>query len=263
MQKAAKQIMELHNGIFPETYNDIIALPGVGEYSAAAISSFAYNMPNAVVDGNVFRFITRYLGIETPIDTALGKKQVKEFVQEMIPIGNAANFNQAIMEFGATHCTKAKPQCHSCPFVQQCYAYAKGKTALLPIKKRKTKVRNRYLYYLVSQTKPIYIKRRAAKDIWQGLYDFPTVDSSKKLTIDEALGLFSEKHNMQSQSITVRKLSETYTHKLSHQTIYATFIEADFMLDLSKFSEYISIESTELDNYPVPKLIEKYLTKSL
>ena len=259
MHKAAKQIMELHAGVFPKSYNDIIALPGVGEYSAAAIASFAYNMPYAVTDGNVFRFISRYTGVETPVDTASGKKQIKEFVQKMIPEDNAANFNQAIMEFGATLCTKSKPACKNCPFLTNCYAYANNKTELLPIKSRKTKVKNRYLYYMVAKNEPIYIKRRTDKDIWLGLYDFPVVDSSKKQSVDEVIALFSEKYLLQNQHITVHHISQSNTHKLSHQTIFAVFIEAEFILDTAKHKEYKTINASELNSYPVPKLIENYL----
>jgi len=164
----AKVISKEHKGIFPSDYNDILKLKGVGEYTAAAIASFAYNLSYPVIDGNVYRVLSRIFGIENPIDSSKGKKIFKALATELIDNKNPATYNQAIMEFGALQCTPKKPKCEDCPFRLECYALKNELTAELPKKEKKIKQRNRYFnYVVVIDNEKIYLKERKEKDIGQ------------------------------------------------------------------------------------------------
>jgi A/G-specific adenine glycosylase len=261
LHAAAKSIVEDYNGVFPDNYTDIRALKGVGDYTAAAIASFAFDLPYAVLDGNVFRFISRFFGIKTPIDSSKGKKDFQAICQELLDKDNPAEFNQAIMEFGALQCTPKQAACASCPFQTKCYAYSNQMVNQLPVKKNKTKQRNRYFQYLIIQSKnELLIKQRKSKGIWQNLFDFPLIEfeqevNSKKLLKSEA---FLEIIN--GKDYHLEATSKSYKHILSHQIIYANFHHlkvANF--DGLDLSEFVQIKNSDLEEYPIPKLIENYL----
>ncbi len=182
----ARQITAQNAGKFPTTYKEINELKGIWDYTAAAISSFAFNLKHPVLDGNVYRFITRLYGITTPIDTAHTRNEVKAILNELISFTNdPATFNQALMEFGALQCTPRLPLCHGCPFNQNCYALKENKISTIPLKGKAIKVKDRYLHYFVFTTPEnrTFIKKRVEKDIWQNLYDFPLIESFEPISV--------------------------------------------------------------------------------
>ena len=210
LHKTAKLITEKHYGVFPSSYSEIRALPGVGDYTASAIASFAFDLNYPVLDGNVMRVVSRIFGVAMPVDTASGKAELMHILNKQIDKKNPAEFNQAIMEFGSVCCKPRQPLCASgasapssdrtrtrslsgvkeCPFQKNCYAYKHDVVETLPIKKNKTEVKPRRLDYLVCvEDDCVWVKKRTKRDIWQGLYDFPEADTSKEFILSEVEGL--------------------------------------------------------------------------
>ena len=249
------------NGEFPKKHEDILNLKGVGEYTAAAIASFSYDLPYPVIDGNVYRVLSRIYGITTPIDSTKGKAEFKKLAFDLLNKSNPAIHNQAIMEFGALQCKPKSPNCNECVFKLECFALNNNKIELLPIKEKKIKQRDRFFNYLVlNHNGKTCVKQRVDEDIWKGLYDFPLIETKQNIIKHE--DLFTKKFITLKGKIKLKGKSETYKHILSHQKIYATFweIETDNLSELN--SDYLKINKEELFNYPVPKLIENYI-KSL
>ena len=180
---SAKLIANEFNGEFPSTFSEIIKLKGIGDYTASAIASICFDEPTAVVDGNVYRVLSRYFGIKTPINSSAGIKEFKLLAQSLIDKNKAGTFNQAIMDFGALHCKPQNPLCDTCPFSDSCYALEKKLTKELPVKAKKIKVRKRYFNFLVIKTKnnSTILSERKGKGIWQGLYQFPLIESEKTI----------------------------------------------------------------------------------
>jgi A/G-specific adenine glycosylase len=262
LHAAAKTVAADFKGEFPSGYTDLLSLKGVGEYTAAAIASFAFNKPYAVVDGNVYRVLSRVFGIETPIDSTLGKKQFSELAQELLSKKDPGNYNQAIMEFGAIQCKPVNPDCENCPLNNMCYAFAKKKVAELPVKAKKTKVRNRYFNYIVLNHKgTTAIKKRTEKDIWINLHDFPLFETDQQLSEDQFLRSADWKKFIGKINYSVRTISDPYKHILSHQHIFARFIEIDcdksFQNLISK--PLILIKRKDIHKYAVSRLMENYL----
>jgi A/G-specific adenine glycosylase len=257
----AKHIVTNYNSKFPENYKEIIALKGIGEYTAAAISSFSYNMPYPVIDGNVYRVLARFFDISAPIDSTLGKKEFKALAEELIDKKNPAEYNQAIMEFGAIHCKPKQPNCEDCIFNSKCLGLKNNSISSLPFKEKKTKVRNRFFNYLVFTDKHhTLIKNRTEKDIWQGLFDFPLIETTKSIDQFENLNLEQYKKLNTLTAKSIQKSTE-YIHVLSHQKIHATFwtIQLDAVSIIH--TNELKILKKEFENYPVPKLIENFSCK--
>lgn len=266
MHHTACEIMN-SGGNFPKTYNEIIKLKGIGPYTAAAIASFCFKEAVAVVDGNVIRLLCRFYGIMDAPDRPETLKTIKSFAQELISKQSPDEYNQAIMEFGATICTPANPLCQVCIFKNNCKALELNLTDQIPAPKNATIKRNRFFYYFVLKQGPYtYIKQRIGKDIWQSLYEFPLIELSEKLSDKQfLLGRFAKKL---LKGIEYRYINKTvsYTHKLSHQTIYAIFYEVEIKGTSNNtiFSDYKKIHFYELENYPISRLTEQYLeTQSL
>lgn len=262
---AAKQIVELHGGKFPADYNSIRNLKGVGDYTAAAVASFAFNLPHAVVDGNVYRFLARYFGIATPIDSSAGKKEFALLAQKLLDRKHPGIHNQAMMEMGATICKPTSPLCTICPFAHSCHALAKNEISTLPVKSKTIKVIKRHFQFVIIHTpKHVLIKRRSGNDIWQGLYDFPLIETTKLISPEEVLNsqLIAE---LAGKKFHLRRKSSTIKHQLSHQTIYAVFywLEVDKLTSNGLDGAYIKVLFSELDNYGMPQLIVKYLEQDL
>ena len=237
---AAKQIVSL--GHFPSTLEGIKQLKGVGDYTAAAIASFAFDIPAAVVDGNVYRVLSRHFGIDTPINTTPGKKLFAEMAQAQLPALQAAVYNQAIMDFGALQCTPQSPQCEACPLVETCEACRSGRVGQLPVKLKTLKVSERHLIYIYVRCQgDVAIRRRGAGDIWQGLWEPLLVE----------YGVLPTAH--------LRLLRSQVKHVLTHRVLYADFYlwEATERPQLPE--GYIWIKESELDDYAKPRLIEKHL----
>ena len=260
LHATAKRIAYEMDGRFPDTYEGIRSLKGVGEYTAAAIASFAYGLPHAVVDGNVYRVLSRVFGIATPIDTTAGKKEFRALAGELLPEDRPAEYNQAIMDFGATHCTPARPKCFTCPMQAFCVAYRDDRVEKLPIKEKKLKKRNRFFHYLVVRRgENTFIRRRGPGDVWQRLYDFPLIERTELLTRTEIATdpelekLFGFLPEISAASIPFRQV-------LSHQKIQAKFFEIELpeAVRLPE-NDWIRVPYYNLKNYAFPKIITRYL----
>ena len=262
LHTTAQIITDKFKGKFPDKYEDILSLKGIGDYTAAAIASFAFNKPHAVVDGNVYRVLSRVFGIETPIDSSKGKKEFYQLANELIDKKNPALFNQAIMELGAIQCKPANPDCSVCPLNSMCFAFAKKRIADFPVKEKKTKVRNRYFYYIVLNYKgKTAINKRGAKDIWTNLYDFPLIETGKEYSEEQFLKSLEWKKFIGKTAYTITSVSPVQKHILSHQKIYARFIEINCKTTFGKLipETAIIISKKDIHKYAVPRLIESYL----
>lgn len=260
---AAQTVVNEYNGVFPKTFKELKKLKGVGDYTAAAIASFSYNEPVAVVDGNVYRVLSRYLGLDTPINSTEGKKIFKEKANGLLDQKKPGNFNQAIMEFGALHCKPKKPLCVSCLFQKNCVAFQQGKVKELPVKLKKIKVRKRYLNYLVFQSthQKTFIQQRKGKGIWQNLYQFPLVESPKIITKKELMT-----HPLLKNSTVKKESVKLYNrkvikHQLSHQTLFVRFwlVTVPELPEFEELNEFKEISWTAVERFPVPVIIEKFL----
>ncbi|WP_375419147.1 A/G-specific adenine glycosylase [uncultured Hymenobacter sp.] len=224
MHHTAQQVVREFGGQFPDTYAGLLKLRGVGPYTAAAIASFAFNEAVAVLDGNVFRVLARIFGLHSDIAAPSSRKEFQALADQHIPHDEPAEFNQAIMEFGAIQCTPVKPDCLFCPLQSQCYAFQHGLVALLPVKAKAKATRTRYFHYFVLRHgEQVYLRRRTEKDIWQGLYDFalaetdsPTLPESEVLRHIEALG-------GELDLSRVAEAPAAFRHVLSHQKVEAQF----------------------------------------
>ncbi|WKK76350.2 A/G-specific adenine glycosylase [Marivirga salinae] len=259
LHECAKSIVKEYNGKFPDTYNELLKLKGIGKYTAAAIASFAFGQAVPVVDGNVFRVLARYFDISEDIAQPKTFTQFFNVANELIPQNQAASFNQALMELGATICTPKKFDCGNCPLAQDCMARIHHKQSELPVKKKKIKVKNRYLYYLIwLNGEKLAMKKRGPKDIWQGLFDFDLIESKIALSTEEIF----EEVNKHHSNAEVVEISEPVKHILSHQRLEAVFIELksnnEKILNDSNLQYYTKQEVEEL---PKPRLIENYLTR--
>lgn len=255
MHATAKFVADELNGIFPSDYEGLLDLKGVGPYTAAAIGSIAYGLPNASVDGNVIRVVSRYFGIRDSVHETATKKQINEFAQQILNKEKAGDHNQAMMELGATCCSPSTPNCADCPLNQECVAFAENLQKAIPAKTKKTKVRDRYFYYKVyTDGISTILHRRAAGDIWQGLYEFPLFESEKELEEDDMLALM--KLPKDHRILTV---SEKFKHILSHQRILARFVLIKVEKLEVEFSKQVKL--TELCNFALPRLINCYLEK--
>jgi len=245
-------------GGFPKTYKEVLALKGVGEYTAAAICSFAYGMPYAVVDGNVYRVLSRWLGIETPIDSAEGKRIFAEVAAELLDKAQPGIYNQAIMDFGALQCTPASPNCMFCPFVDTCVARQKGVVDTLPVKQHKAKVANRYFNYIyVRAGAHTYINKRTANDIWKNLFELPLIETPVALSEEEFLALPEFRSLIASgENPVIRLVCRGVKHVLSHRVIYANLYEVALPEDTKSFANFQRIRLEELDKYAISKLVQ-------
>lgn len=255
LHHTAKFISENLNNSFPESYEKILQLKGIGPYTAAAIASFAFNEPVAVVDGNVYRVLSRIFDIDLPIDSTEGKKAFQQLANSLIPQQNPGDFNQGIMEFGAMQCTPVNPNCTACPFTDKCLAKAHNTISQRPVKSKKTAVRDRYFYYGIFRTAThICICKRTQKDIWQHLYEFPLIETTSRQNETAIYELFEQHH-----SATPIRISPEVKHILSHQRIHARFAYFDQIPDALQ-PNAISIGT--LDDYPLPRLIDRFLEEN-
>ncbi|MBA3648878.1 MAG: A/G-specific adenine glycosylase [Chitinophagales bacterium] len=263
MHAAAKQIMQEYDGIFPETYKTILSLKGVGPYSAAAISSFSFNLAYAVLDGNVFRVLSRIFGIALPVDSSEGKKVFAETAHELLDKKNPAAYNQAIMNFGALICRPLNPDCLNCVFKRDCYAFNNGTIPLFPFKQKKVKVKNRWFNYVViSNGEEVFIERRNQNDIWQGLYQFPLIETNTYKNITQFKKILKSQSFLGGKDFTLRTVSDIVKHKLTHQRISVQFLKAE--TDFVKGNSWwLSVKKNDLQRYAFPKVIANYIENSL
>lgn len=259
---AAKMVVNEFNGTFPATYKELKLLKGVGDYTAAAIASICYNEVQAVVDGNVYRVLSRIYGIDTPIDTNEGKKIFSALANSLISKKHPADFNQSIMEFGATQCVPKNPPCQICPFFLYCEARKKDLINVLPVKSKKTKVTDRYFNYLVlHHSGNIYLKQRTANDIWKGLFDFPLVETTLPVSEKKLMQVKEWKVVFENLKFEIRNYSDEVKHILSHQRLYVRFVEIDLKSKLKDQKDWLYIKEEELKKYAVPVVIANYLAR--
>ncbi|MFV8391598.1 A/G-specific adenine glycosylase [Flavobacterium sp. LB2P6] len=261
LHKTAQHIAFDLSGIFPENYNDLLKLKGVGEYTAAAIASFSYNEAVPVVDGNVFRVLSRYFDVDTDIAQASAKKEFAALAFELMPNDNPATFNQAIMEFGALQCVPKSPNCGICVFNKSCAALQKNKVDQLPVKSKKLKVRKRYFNYLVLEDEAgnTIIQKRTDKGIWHNLYEFPLIETEKEEDFDSVAAKVHTGFNNQYEIISMLEYNEkSIIHKLSHQHLYIKFWKVNVKGTIEN-----GIDREALRTFPFPIVIHNFIEKDL
>ncbi|TNE76398.1 MAG: A/G-specific adenine glycosylase [Bacteroidetes bacterium] len=246
LQTAARTIVSEYNGVFPERYAELLKLKGIGTYSAAAISSFAFNEVRAVVDGNVYRVLSRYFNVSIPIDSTEGKKVFQALADELISQESPGEHNQAIMELGALICTPKNPDCVGCPVRTSCEGLRLKTHLNLPVKEKKQKVIKRHFHYAVYRgDDTLVLKKRTGKDIWQGLFEFPLIETKTSDTPDELINADS--------------ISKEYKHVLSHQHIHSRFYIFNSLPERID-DDWRIITAEELNDTPIPRLIDKFLS---
>jgi A/G-specific adenine glycosylase len=259
LHKCARVISADYGGKFPRTSRELQALPGIGSYTAAAIASFCFGEPVAVVDGNVYRILSRIFGLHQPINSTMGKTAFAELANELITPKQPAHHNQAVMEFGATFCTPLKPRCDECPFQSSCVAYNQNLISQLPVKTPAKKARRRYFFYVVLEKQGSFLMRkRAAKDIWQGLFDFLLIEKNRPVKIEKLLAEDTCKKWVNKAMDA--QVSKSYKHILSHQTIHCRFIHVKVDRSFTLVEEGLSFYSRrEIAELPKPVLISRFL----
>jgi A/G-specific adenine glycosylase len=259
---SAQYISEVLGGKFPNDYDSILALKGVGAYTASAIASFAFDLPHAVLDGNVFRVLSRAFGIETPIDTPEGRKLFSDLAQSILPPDKPALYNQAIMDFGATIC-KPQPDCAACFFKENCNAFKESKQLLLPVKSKRLKVSNRWFNYIVFRSNDHYaIRERTTRDVWQSLFEFHLVETDKKPNKRQVQLQLEQGFNFNQFKYTITGDPFSYSQRLSHQLIHFQIYLAEIN-DLYPFQNFRWVPREELKNYPFPKTLLQFIKEAL
>jgi len=257
LHETAQHISANLNGTFPNTYKGLLTLKGVGPYTAAAIGSFAFDLPTPVLDGNSLRLVMRFQGEDTPINETRGKIFVQQFLSEAIPAQQAAAFNQALMDFGATVCKPKSPLCEKCPFQTKCKAYRSHRVHTLPVKKKAKARKHRHFHYLlIRKDDRVLIEKRNEPDIWRGLFQFPmleTIDPQKPNEND-----FAERIKVSPSAAEFEFLSH-HTQTLSHRFIHAYFYKAISDEDWAEELEGMWVTESEIPNYGLPKIIRDFL----
>lgn len=260
LHATAKFIVHQRNGDFPNNFKELLELKGVGDYTASAIASISFNLPEAVVDGNVFRVLSRVFGIPTPINSPGGQQEFKKLAQELIDIDNPGTYNQAIMEFGARFCTPQNPDCVSCIFKTDCFAYKNDMVSALPVKLKAKPVQKRFFNYLVIITKDqqTLLQQRLGKGIWEKLYEFPLIESPKRIGFKD-LRKTEDFQNftkgLEMESVTLYN-DQAVIHKLSHQHLYTQFWIVEVKDEQPGF-----IPVSKIGKYAVPVLIENFVAE--
>ena len=262
LHQCAKQIVEQYGGQFPADFEKLKQLKGIGDYTAAAIASIAFDLPHAVVDGNVYRVLSRLFDIDTPININEGQTVFAKIADDLLNRKQPGLHNQAMMEFGALQCTPKNPNCLLCPLQAQCLAFANQTVMQRPVKLQKLKITTRYFNYLVFRIEGnVYLHKRSGNDIWKNLYDFPCIESENPMTVEEVIASEKFQQLIENKSFTIIKTSPTFTHKLTHRTIIAQFIEIKLEENLLRIetNDLFLARETDLGNFPIPRLIDLYL----
>jgi len=259
LRTAAQQVVEEHGGQFPSDHTALLKLKGVGDYTASAIASICFGLPEPVVDGNVFRVLARVFGIATPIDSTIGKREFRTLAAELISHEHPGDHNQAVMELGATVCTPKTPRCGECPLARKCIAMAEGRIAELPVKAGKTKTRTRHFNYLHIEGKSgIHLRKRTGKDIWQGLWELPMIEASRALSKQAFTRALKSEHGAGWKT---KAGQGPVKHVLSHQIIHAVFWEVQAPKRFSAPKGWVLMSEKQVEQHALPRLIERYLAE--
>jgi A/G-specific adenine glycosylase len=254
----ARHISKNLKGKFPDKYDEIKKLKGVGPYTAAAIASFAFNTPHAVVDGNVHRVFARIFGVRIPIDSSKGKNFFSKFAQELLDKKNPAKYNQAIMDFGAVIC-KPAPLCTQCTFLKNCKAFNNNEIFDLPVKIKKINIRKRWFYYILMEYKgKIAIHQRIEKDIWHNLFEFILIESAHELNHEEVFIKTEKEYGINKSDYEIESVSQFFHQKLSHQLIDGQFIKLKLKRKPNAIPEIIWVSNKKMKEYTFPGLINHY-----
>ncbi|PJJ80489.1 A/G-specific adenine glycosylase [Mucilaginibacter auburnensis] len=263
MLKTAKQVQEEYNGVFPTSYDQLIKLKGIGEYTAAAISSFSANEARAVLDGNVYRVLSRYLGISQPIDSTTGKKIFRQAADDFLNEKDPAAHNQAMMELGALVCKPKNPACGTCPIRMGCYAFLHNAAGSFPVKAKKIKVKERFFNYFLFEDENgrILMNKRSDNDIWANMYDLPLIETTHQLSMDELIAL-PEVVEIFGKKLIITKSSPIIKHVLTHQHLYVRFVVLK-QKPLTMHPNWVFIEVENLKKIALPKVIFIFLDNFL
>lgn len=257
LHQTAKHLVSV-GGQFPNQFNELVKLKGIGNYTAAAIASFAFNEAIPVVDGNVYRFISRLFALDEPVATNKSYKIFYELLLHYIPSENPGIFNQAIMEFGSLHCTPKTPDCLNCVFHEQCTAFQTNRVLDFPVKIKKTNIKELHFYFIHLQSKSkVWLEKREKQGIWKSLWHYPLVETEKQVSIQKAIELAAERLGLKVESL-VFKNQMVLTHLLSHRRINAYFLKCESDETITK-NDIFEIDLEEMDNYPMPQIMIKYL----
>lgn len=262
LHAAAKQIVNDFHGVFPERHDDILSLKGVGAYTAAAVASIAYNAPYAVIDGNVYRVLSRLFCIDEPIDTGAGRKIFARIASDILDKENPGNHNQALMELGAMVCKPAQPQCDICPLQAMCMAYENKTISRFPQKRGRTKIKERFFHYFyVEQDGFAFIKKRVGNDIWKNLYEFPLVETD----VPQDLPQLTENSDFRTLFRSLTEINITHKlflkHVLTHRIVYINFyiLTLDYNDTFDTENRFTKISVDQIGNYAVSRPIHKFL----
>lgn len=256
MMTAARQIVNDFQGVFPDHYQDILKLKGVGPYTAAAISSISFHLPYAVVDGNVFRVLSRFFNIEEPINSSKGKKIFEKLAQENLITDNPGDYNQAIMEFGARMCVPKNPDCLNCPLRTACKAFEKSKVDELPVKLKTLKVKDRYLnFFLIWDGKTFLAEKRGLSGIWKGLWQFPLIEEDSVLNFDQIADKPEFQNIIQHQKYVLEDVYSLH-HKLTHRNLFIQIFRIKVIEN--KLGSYDLLSISDFDQYAFPKPLFQY-----
>lgn len=254
----ARYIAKECKGVFPQSYDEIKALKGIGPYTAAAISSFAYDLPHAVVDGNVFRVLARVFGIRKITDSTDGKKYFTALAETLLDKKEPGRYNQAIMDFGAVICKPLAPLCRQCVFQKKCKAFLQNKTGEYPVRQKKMTIRQRWFYFIVPEYRGKWaIRQRTEKDIWQGLFEFPLLETVNESTVQSILKEAEKKNWLQKGTYTIEYVSPPVKHQLTHQLIRAIFIRV--RCQKKPRQSWIWTESGTTRSHAFPRIITRFL----
>ncbi|MBS1734991.1 MAG: A/G-specific adenine glycosylase [Bacteroidetes bacterium] len=257
----AREISNERHGEFPKTFDEVIALKGVGNYTASAIMSFAYNKPYAVLDGNVFRVLSRFFGVDIQIDSTEGKKYFSTLADKLIEKKKPALYNQAIMDFGAVVCKPALPMCGTCNLSKHCIAFNFQRVALLPVKKKKIKQQKRFFNYVVISCKGrVLVRQRRNKDIWKNLNEFILIETNNTASIKELLERNVFKKNITSTEAPF--VSKTYQQKLTHQLITVIFVHIKIAEPFAT-NDFIWVDKKGLEKLAFPRVFHSYFKDNL
>ncbi|MCB0795505.1 MAG: A/G-specific adenine glycosylase [Flavobacteriales bacterium] len=256
LHAAARQVVLEHGGRFPADHTALRALPGVGDYTAAAVASIAFGLHHAVVDGNVYRVLARVFDIDTPIDSTEGRRRFRDLASSLLPATDAGTHNQAVMELGALICTPRKPGCTNCPVASWCLALAQDRVASLPVKQGRTRVRDRWFHYIwVQKGDFAYLQERPAGDIWQGLWEPPLIEGRRKLGTRAVTSALQELTGEGSWRLIGPQ--HKVRHILSHQHLHTRFWTAELPEGVHVPASWVAIPKRALDRYPMPRLVER------